>query len=309
MKKVFFILGPTAVGKSEIAVELARQLDGEIISADSMQVYKGMDIGTAKPSLRLRNKIPHYLIDVVSPSTAFSVFRFRQLALKAIQKICAKGKVPIVAGGSGLYVRAILEGISEQPGADPELRKELSQAAAEKGLPALYQKLQEQDPLLAAKIKPADKKRIIRALEIIHVSGQRPSDWYQKKTSLQALGFEPVVIGMTKDRALLYRDIETRVDEMFRRGFVQEVKTLMRTRMSRTAREAIGYREISQALRKPGFGPASLPPLKEIIKRNTRRFAKRQMTWFKKEKGIQWLSRCNSESLSDLCRRIADLKI
>ena len=303
MKKVLFVVGPTCAGKSDAAQELAKRLGGEIVSADSMQVYKGMDIGTAKPSLRARKEIRHHLIDIVTPSAAFSAFRFRQLALKAIRKICAKGKIPIITGGSGLYARVLLEGISGQPGADSAFRKKLAETASKKGLPGLYEKLRLQDPAAAAKIKPADEKRIIRALEIIHVSGRTPSDWYEKKVSLRDLGFDPVVIGITKDRAILYRDIEKRVDQMFRKGFVREVRKLFPKRLSKTAREAIGYREILEALRRPDF--KSVPPgVKEIIKRNTRRFAKRQMTWFRRDKEILWFSRFAGESPRAFCERI-----
>ena len=347
-KKVIFIVGPTGVGKSEIAFKLAQKLDGEIISADSMQVYRGMDIGTAKTSARLRKKIPHHLIDIVSPSTAFSAYRFCQLARKVIKKICAKGKIPIVAGGSGLYVRALLQGITPQPGPDPVFRREMVKIAVTEGLTVLYQRLQKENPQAAAKIKPNDKKRIIRALEIAHVIATESQCFRhaggnlrfpsaeaisvtplafpsplgrgvgEGEVSLKYLGFSPIVIGVTKDRAELYADIEKRVDQMFRRGLVGEVKKIMQKRMSATAREAIGYREIrmlflqsrksktASSARSRALSPEKLASAKALIKRNTRRYAKRQITWFKREQGIQWFERSANETSNALCIRILE---
>ena len=311
MKKIYFIVGPTGAGKSDIAFELAKRLGGEIVSADSMQVYKGMDIGTAKASARLRKKIPHHLIDIVFPASSFSAFRFRRLALKALHKIRAKGKVPIVAGGSGLYVRALLEGLSPRPGTNPAFRKKLSQEAKAKGLGVLYQRLQGLDPKSASNIKPADAKRIIRALEIIDAASQSPDgiagdarEPNVTRVGLRDLGFQPVVIGITKERAELYADIEKRVEAMYRRGLVREVKKLRGERMSKTAREAIGYREILQALQSGVPEKQALIVAKELIKRDTRRFAKRQLTWFKREQGIQWFVRSSGETPETLCDRI-----
>ena len=282
--KVLFIAGPTAAGKSRLALILAKRIKGEIISADSMQVYRGMDIGTAKPTALQQKQIPHYLIDIIPPSRSFSVYQYRRLALAKIRQVIKKGKFPIVVGGSGLFVRSLLQGLSGQPGADIRLRKSLENEAEKFGLKPLYERLVKLDPARAAKIKSQDKRRILRALEILEQSRTKPSEWYQKRESLASLGFDPLVIGITKERSRLYADIEKRVEQMFRKGLVREVKKLLRSRWSKTARQAVGYKEIIPALR----GEISLTAAKDLIKKNTRHFAKRQLTWFKKEQDIEW---------------------
>ncbi|MBI3314299.1 MAG: tRNA (adenosine(37)-N6)-dimethylallyltransferase MiaA [Candidatus Omnitrophica bacterium] len=283
---VFFLLGPTAVGKSKIAVELAKRLKGEIISADSMQVYRGMDIGTAKPSKKDQKQSPHHLIDILSPARSFSAFEYRKKALAKIRQITRRKRTPMVVGGSGLYVRSLLEGISGQPGANWKIRRKLEREAKIRGLAELYRRLERLDSMAAKKIKASDEMRIIRALEIREISGKNPSQWHQKKEgALETLGFQPVVIGICRPRPELYENINARVDEMFRKGLVREVKKLAQGRLSRTARLAVGYKEILKSL----AGEISLQAAKEDIKKNSRHLAKRQITWFKKEKGIHWV--------------------
>ncbi len=299
---VLFLVGPTASGKSTIAIELARQLNGEIISADSMLVYKGMDIGTAKPSKAERKKVPHHLIDLFAPSRSFSVFDYRKRAVAKIREISKRGKLPVVAGGSGLYVRAILNGLSIQPGPNPVLRKKLKAEAKQKGLEVLYARLQKADPARAAKIKAGDEKRIIRALEILDRVEKDPALLDKKTESLEELGFRACVIGIEKDRARLYADIERRVDLMFKKGLVVEVKRLLKKgRLSKTALQAVGYKEIVDCLR----GRCSQQEAKDLIKKNSRHLAKRQFTWFRREAGIQWISWREGESLKDICHDVA----
>jgi len=279
---VLFIIGPTASGKSALAVALAKKLKGEIVSADSMLVYKGMDIGTAKPTKKERSGIPHHGIDLIPPTRNFSVFAYRQFALKAIKDIARRGRVPIVAGGTGFYVRALLEGLSPLPGANASIRRQLEREAMEKGLPALYKRLLKLDPKRARSIGAHNQRRIIRALEIYHISGKRPSQVSSKTPGLKDLGFNPIVIGLHRDRAALYRKINERVDAMFRKGFVREVKHLARMKISKTALQGVGYKELL----------AGLSPSKEVrekIKQTTRHFAKRQWTWFKRERGLCWV--------------------
>jgi len=290
---ILFIVGPTASGKSALAVALAKKLGGEILSADSMLIYKGMDIGTAKPTKKERCGIPHHGFDLISPAKGFSVFAYRQFALKTIKDIVRRGKVPIVAGGTGFYVRALLEGLSPLPGANVSLRRELERETLGKGLPALYKRLLKLDPSRARAIGPHNQRRIIRALEICLVSGKRPSESVGKTPGLQALGYRPIVIGIHRDRDALYRKINQRVDAMFRKGLVREVKRLARKKLSKTALQGVGYKELlklgSHPNKKRGVTPILIEEAKDRIKQTTRHFAKRQWTWFKREQGIRWV--------------------
>jgi len=304
---VIFLVGPTGVGKSAVAMELAKRLRGEIISADSMQVYQKMDIGTGKPSESDFLKIPHHLISLIPPSRNFSVFQYRSRAIRKIREVLNRGCVPLVVGGSGLYVRSLLEGLSEQPQGNLAIRLKLERKIKEKGLLVLYERLCEIDPPTASKIKPQDARRIIRALERIELSAKKPSEGIHQKKSLSELGFNPVVFGIIRDRPELYRRIEARVDQMFRRGWVAEVKEVTQGRISKTAAQALGYREIRNALMESehnALAPEGLEDVKSLIKRNTRRFAKRQITWFKREKGIQWIFWEPHESIKQVCNKI-----
>ena len=287
---VLFLVGPTAVGKSKIALEVARELCGEIVSADSMQIYRGMDIGTAKPSQSELALIPHHLIDILEPSETFSAFEFYQKALAAIRLIYKKGKIPIIAGGTGFYIRTLLNGISPEAGDAAEIRKKLEEDVKERGLNVLYEDLKKIDPVRAGKIMPQDKKRILRALEIYGISGKKPSEMTKNLNSLEDQGFAPVVIGLTLEREVLYRRIEKRVEQMFENGLVKEVQQLKNASLSKTARQAVGYKEILDFYKeRTGNGEIPQDKIKEEIKKNTRHLAKRQWTWFRKEKGIEWL--------------------
>ena len=285
---VLFIVGPTASGKSALAVALAKKLNGEILSADSMLIYKGMDIGTAKPTKKERGGIPHHGFDLIPPTKSFSVFAYCQFALKTIKDIVKRDKVPIVAGGTGFYVRALLEGLSPLPGAaNVAIRRELEREALGKGLPALYRRLLKLDPTRAKAIGPHNQRRIIRALEIYLVSGKRPSKSVRKTPGLRELGYRPIVIGIHRDRDALYRKINRRVDAMFRKGLVREVKRLARKKLSKTALQGVGYKETLDWI--CDKGERSLEEVKDRIKQTTRHFAKRQWTWFKRERGIRWV--------------------
>jgi len=284
---VLFIVGPTASGKSALAVALSKKINGEILSADSMLIYKGMDIGTAKPTKKERGGIPHYGLDLIPPTKSFSVFAYRQFALKAIRDIVKRGKTPIVAGGTGFYVRALLEGLSPLPGTHAATRRQLEREAREKGLPALYKRLLEVDPSRAKAIGPHNQRRIIRALEIYLVSGKKPSQAPSKTPGLRELGYRPIVIGIHRDREALYRKINRRVDAMFRKGLVREVKRLARKKLSKTALQGVGYKETLDWIRSKDEG--SLTEVKDKIKQTTRHFAKRQWTWFKREQDISWV--------------------
>lgn len=285
---VLFIVGPTASWKSELAIALAKRLGGEVISADSMLVYKGMDIGTAKLSKKERRGIPHHGMDLIPPTKKFSVFTYHQFALKKIKEVIAHGKVPIVAGGTGFYIRALLEGFFQQPAADPRIRRKLEQEAHSQGLPALYARLRKIDPKRATAIGSHNPRRIIRALEIYELSEEKPSKSVRKIPGLKSLDYSTLVIGLNRDRAALYQRINKRVDRMFRRGLVGEVKRLAQKGFSQTALQGVGYKEVLSEIQS-GLKRSDWTQVKEKIKQGTRHFAKRQWTWFKREKGIRWV--------------------
>lgn len=277
-----------------------------------MLVYKGMDIGTAKPSLKDRRLVPHHGIDIIPPTKNFSVFEYREFAMKKIHEIVKRGRLPIVAGGTGFYIRALLEGLSPQPEANPVIRRKLEQEAKRKGKEALYKRLLKIDPKRARAIGPHNMRRLIRALEIYFVAGKKPSRASKKYPGLRSLGYRPVVIGLNRDRAALYQKINERVDRMFAKGLVKEVRQLSKKRLSVTSRQGVGYKEVLEVLRgpkiKPGFNTGCQSPalswVKERIKQATRHFAKRQWTWFKKEKGIQWVWWPESASVQEICNYI-----
>lgn len=287
MNKVIILLGPTGVGKTGASILLAKALDTEIISADSMQIYKGMDIGTAKPSVKQREEVRHHMIDIVEPSETYSVGRYIEEVVPVIDSLHKKGKVPIIAGGTGLYIKAMTRGIFSGPSADWKLREELA-ALEEEQEGSLYSYLQELDPEAASKVMPADKRRVVRAIEVCLKTRQGISELQQKLTS--PLPYEFIKIGLTRDRKELYKIIEGRVDEMMKAGLVNEVKNLIHpfTRSpihQLSSIQAIGYKEIAMHLK----GEFPFEEAVRLIKRNTKRYAKRQFTWFKKEEDIHWI--------------------
>lgn len=284
-KKVLFLVGPTASGKSRIGIYLAKKLKGSLISADSMQVYKEMNIGTAKPPPKERKSVPHYLVDMISPARSYSVYEWRKEALEAIQEIIGKNRLPIVVGGSGLYIQALTQGLAKQSPADPKVRKKFSGLAGKKGLPYLYELLKKKDPASAKKIHPNDKKRIIRALEIYELTGKTKSEWAKKTESLSDLGYSFRIIGIQYPREVLYQRIESRIDEMLKQGLVKEVRQLSKKRLSKTSSQSLSYREILASLK----GKIPMIEAVDLLKKNTRNFAKRQITWFRHEKRIRWI--------------------
>ena len=285
INKVLIILGPTAVGKSKLAIELANKLDGEIISADSMQVYFGMDIGTAKPSKEELEDVPHHLINIIPPDKNWSVSDFISNARSIIEDIIKKGKLPIVVGGTGLYLNALIEGYAFPiVEANKEIRGRLEGEAKVYGSPHLYEKLKNVDPDAAAKIHYNDLKRIIRALEVYELTG-KPISQAQSK-DVEILPYEPVIVGLNMDRKILYERIEERVDKMLKAGLVEEVKGLIKEGYDKklSSMQAIGYKEVAEHL----HGKYTYDELVNILKQNTRNFAKRQMTWFRRFKNIHW---------------------
>ncbi len=278
---VVFLVGPTASGKTSLSLKLAKKLNAEIISCDSMSVYKDMDILTSKPTKRDRGKVKHHLVDIISPSKEFSVAEYRRLALKAIDDIFKRGKTPLFVGGSGLYVKAIVDGLFPSGKKNLVFRKRQDRLARKYGNTYLHNKLKRIDPASAKKIHPNNLRRVIRALEVYHTEKKRPSE-LKRKT--EPLGRKFKIFGLEIERERLYSNIDERVEEMFRQGLVEEVKRLSKKRLSITARGALGYAEVLGYLK----GRCSLEDAKYLLKRNTRHFAKRQLTWFRADKRILW---------------------
>jgi tRNA dimethylallyltransferase len=281
-RPILAIVGPTAVGKTEVAVRVAERIGGEIVCADSRTVYRGMDIGTAKPTWEMRSRVPHHLLDVADPHQVFTVRLFQQLAREAIAQIRGRGRVPLLVGGTGLYIRAVLDGLRIPPvPPDWELRRQLEEE--ERRHPGvLHERLKEVDPERAARIHPTNLRRIIRALEIWHHLGVPPS-------RVEARGPEEpsLRVGLTMDRRVLHERIDRRIDEQLQAGFVEEVRRLLDRGVppSAPALQALGYREIAAYLR----GELSWTEAIRRWRRNTRRYARRQLIWFRAETRIRWL--------------------
>ena len=292
--RLICLLGPTAVGKTEIAIRLAQRLNAEIVSVDSRQIYRQMDIGTAKPTPEEQRAARHHLIDCVDISEAFSVADYQSLVDVAITDIQNRDKRVLLVGGAGLYFRAIVDGLFEGPGADPSLRKRLEEEAAQFGVDTLHKRLQTCDPESAERIHPNNLVRVIRALEVYELTDTPMSElqqqWHPEKQRYPFIAF-----GLTMPRALLYRRIEQRVDVMLANGLVAEVESLLAAGYARdsVALQSFGYRELISYL------DGNFTYLEAIsqLKQNTRRFAKRQLTWFRKDTRIEWLDR---ESTSDI---------
>ena len=283
--KLVVILGPTGVGKSDVAVEVALRIDGEVVNADSQLVYRHLDIGTAKPTAEIRSTIPHHLIDVVDPDGEFHAARYRDLALQAIEAISLRGKRAIVCGGTGLYLRALVQGLFAGPGKNADIRKRLEEEAEKKGSNILYERLREVDPEATQWIHPNDLYRIVRALEVFELTGKGISFWHKAHGFVES-AFDVLKIGLNRERQELYDLINRRCDEMIARGFVEEVKLLEERGYSLDlpALQSVGYRQIGMYLR----GQLSLDEGVTFIKRDTRHLAKRQLTWFRADKEIKW---------------------
>lgn len=285
-QKILVICGPTASGKSELAVRLARLLDGEIVNADSMQIYRGMDIGTAKPTLVERGGIPHHLLDVADPDRNFSAADFAEEAAAAIAGIAGRGRCPIVVGGTGLYIRALLHGLVDSPGGSEKVRGELRREARALGNRAMLERLRAVDPELASTIHPNNLVRIIRGLEAYQTTGV-PLSRSQREHGFARRRYATLKIGIRTERLELYDRIEKRVDGMLAAGLPDEVRRLLRAGFHRElkAMRAIGYKEICAFL----AGELSLEEATLLIKRDSRRYAKRQITWFNADQEIIWL--------------------
>lgn len=301
--KLIIILGPTATGKSRLAVELASAFNGEIIGADSMQVYRRMDIGTAKPTEDERKAAPHHMIDVVEPDGEYCAARYARDAREKIREIISRGKTPFVAGGTGLYIRALVHGICEAPAPDMDLRKRLVLEARTSGRTALHGRLGRVDPEAAAAIHPNNLSRVVRALEVYELTGRAISE-FRGAHGFASTPYLTLKIGLTKDRLELYGDIEARVDRMVRDGLVEETRALLEAGLTTESKPmlALGYKEMAGYL----GGRYTLEEAVRLLKMNTRRYAKRQMTWFRKEPDIRWFHPGQKNDIIDCVRGFLD---
>jgi tRNA dimethylallyltransferase len=293
MKALVAIVGPTAVGKSELALVLGREFDAEIVSADSRQVYRYLDIGTATPTPQQRSLVPHHLIDIVDPDEDFSLATYKELAYAAINDIQRRGKLPLLVGGSGLYVRAVLEGWSiPQVAPSAQIRQELEARAESEGGHILFQELRELDPEAAREIDPRNLRRVIRALEVCRSTGRRFSELRKRNPP----DFETLIIGLTMERAELYRRIDSRVDRMIEAGLVEEVRSLIGRgyALDLPSMSSVGYREIGCFLNRE----VDLPSAVQRIKHETHRFARHQYAWFRlNDKRTHWFE--SNEAMAD----------
>lgn len=296
MKKarLVVLIGPTAVGKTALSLALARRLDAEIISGDSMLFYRGFDIGTAKPTKEERAAVPHHFIDILAPEASFNVMDFQRLAREEIGRIAARGKLPLVVGGTGLYIKSLLEGyVFNETSGDRAYREKLERLAQEKGKAFVHGLLQEADPEAAARLHVNDFRRVVRALEVASLGNEHISE--QREAAGGELAYDAYVIGLRRERQALYARIEERVDAMLEAGFADEVRSLLAEGVPRDcpAMKGIGYREMLAYL----AGSMDLPLAAAEIKKATRHFAKRQLTWFRKMPYVHWYAASQGEEL------------
>ena len=302
MTKLVCIMGPTASGKTGLSIRLAKQFGGEIISSDSMQIYRHMDIGTAKPDLAERDGVPHHMLDILDPSEDFSAARYGEMAGDCVEDILSRGRLPIIAGGTGLYVDALLgaRSFEEQPDTTA-VRARLQQEAVEHGGLWVYEKLRAVDPERAEKLHPNDEKRVIRALEIFETTGETATE-RDRRAAARPPRYQAVKIGLDwPDRAALYARIDLRVDLMMQAGLLEEAARVRAMQPGHTALQAIGYKELFRYF----DGLCSLEEAKEDIARESRRYAKRQLTWLRRDPEIHWLDASDGDALfASACRII-----
>jgi tRNA dimethylallyltransferase len=296
---VLAIVGPTASGKTPVSLLLAERLNGEIVSADSRQIYKYLDIGTAKPTPADRARVKHHFIDILEPGEEYSAGQFGQEARRVIERMFQRGKLPILVGGSGLYVKAVVDGLFEGPGRDPDVRSRLSEQMGREGVESLLEALRKVDPSAVANMTEVKPRRLIRALEVYAITGKPISEFHAEQETKPK--FKAVQVGLDWKRAELYDRINERVDRMIAGGLVDEVKRLRARGYNRhlNALNTVGYKEVFDYLE----GSCSLEDAVRLIKQNTRRYAKRQLTWFRADRRIRWVS-MSAASLSEVAKEI-----
>jgi len=302
MNNVICICGPTASGKTGLAVALAKRLDAEVVSCDSMQIYRGMDVGTAKPDAAEMEGVPHHLLDVAEPGEDFSVGRYVQLADAAIAGIHSRGKIAIVCGGTGLYMDSLIKGERFAAPSRPAQREYVEHIAEEKGLPFLYEMLKDADPETAEKLHVSDRKRIVRAMEVFLITGM-PLSYHNEQSKKRPPKYQPAWIGLNfRNRSKLYARVDARVDQMLEQGLEAEVRRLLERGVDpkTTAMQAIGYKEMAAALR----GECTVKQAADRIKQASRNYAKRQLTWFRRNEAIRWLYVDECDNLPAAAMRI-----
>ena len=294
------IVGPTAIGKTYLSMLLAEKIPSEIISADSRQIYKYMDIGTAKVDKELQKKVAHHMIDICNPDEYFSAGMYSKIARKIVDYILKEGKLPIVVGGSGFYISALIDGIFDLQIYNSDIREQLQERAENEGLDSLYHELEQYDPVNASKISVNDRQRIFRSLEVYLSTGQPFSEWHKLKTN--SANFQYRLIGLNIDRKILYQRIEERVDKMMDEGLIDEVKHLqqMGYHENMTALKTVGYKEVFAYLK----DEIDFDTMIGQIKQNTRRYAKRQLTWFRRDQRIEWMDITNKKDLDQVAQNL-----
>ncbi|TYS16198.1 tRNA (adenosine(37)-N6)-dimethylallyltransferase MiaA [Rossellomorea vietnamensis] len=301
-EKLVVLIGPTAVGKTASSIHLAKKFNGEIISGDSMQIYKSMDIGTAKITEEEMEGIPHHLIDIREPEESFSAAEFQELVRKKISEIHSRGKLPMIVGGTGLYIQSVIYDyhFTDAPG-DEEYRRKLEKEAEDHGNQEVHQRLQMVDPKAAGSIHPNNIRRVIRALEIHHCTGKTMSE-YQENQNNELL-YDVALVGLMMERELLYSRIDSRVDIMLEQGLIQEVKALFDKGLKDVQSiQAIGYKEIYEFLE----GRVTLNDAVENLKQNSRRYAKRQLTWFRNKMDVEWFDMSSTREKNKKIEEISD---
>lgn len=298
-KRIIFLVGPTAIGKSAAAISLAKKINAEIISCDSMQVYRGMDILTSKAPFAERKKVRHHLVGIIDPEQEYNAAKYRQDALSICDKLFSKGKIPLFTGGTGLYYSMVVDGLFPAAPQDRLIRAKLEKQLKSKGGGYLYRRLTRVDSAAAGKIHPHDARRIIRALEVYLKTGTRISQLQKERVGLGE-EYAVKIFGLNSERQPLYDRIDRRVDKMFRLGLINEVKRLVKHKLSRTAECAIGIRELK------GYfaGQYPLVEARRLMQRNSRHYAKRQLTWFRKDKRIQWININNKETPAQIALKL-----
>ncbi len=298
-KKIVFLLGPTGIGKSAVAIKLAKKINAQIISCDSMQVYRKMDILTSKVTFQQRKKVKHHLLGIIDPEQEYNVAKYRKAALSITDKLFCQGKIPLFVGGTGLYYSIIVDGLFPAVPQDKLIRAKLEKQLKLKGNKYLYLKLTKVDSAAAKKIHPHDSRRIIRALEVYLKTGSCISQLQKNRAGL-GKEYTVKIFGLNSKRQTLYDIIDQRVNKMFDQGIINEVKRLLKHKLSRTAKCAIGIRELKDYF----AGKYSLAEAKRLMQRNSRHYAKRQLTWFRKDKRIQWINISKLESPTQIAFKL-----